>query len=357
MTVWGHTEAGEPVHRFTIATAGIEADIMTFGAAITALRIPDPAGRVANIVLGLPDVAAYEAHSPHFGAIAGRYANRIAHGRFTLDGQDYQITRSNGAHALHGGTKGFGKRVWTVDEAGPQRLVLSYISPDGEEGFPGTLHATVTYTAEPGALRIGYTATTDRPTVLNLTNHSYFNLSGEGSGSILGHILEIPADHFLPVDPSMIPTGERRPVTGTAFDFRSPIPIGAHIRDGDPQLVHGQGYDHCWILGDPTPEPRPAAHLTDPASGRSLTVLTTEPGVQVYTGNQLTASLTGPSGRAYRQGDGVCLETQHFPDTPNQPTFPETIFHPNTTFRSTTIFDTNPHSGAMTPPAAGKPFR
>ena len=324
---------------------------MTYGGAITALRVPDRAGRVANVVLGLPDFTAYEARSPDFGVIAGRYANRLAQGRFTLDGKVFRITRNNGEHALHGGKKGFGKRVWTVVEVSERRLTLTYVSPDGEEGFPGTLYTTVTYATEPGALRIDYTATTDRPTVLNLTNHSYFNLSGEGEGSILGHILELPAAHMLPVDATMIPTGERRPVDNTSFDFHTPHVLGVRIRAGDEQLVFGQGYDHCWAReGGALPELRLAAYravspaatlaarLSDPVSGRVLEVLTTEPGVQLYTGNQLNGSLVGPSGRAYRQGDGVCLETQHYPDSPNRPVFPSTILRPGSNFQSVTVF-------------------
>lgn len=336
---WGHTGAGEAVHRFCLRADGIEAHILTYGGIIAALRVPDRTGQIANIVLGLASLADYEARSPHFGALTGRYANRIAHGRFILDGTDYQLACNNGPNALHGGPTGFGKRIWTVAEAAPHRLVLARNSPDGEEGYPGALSVTVAYTAEPHALRIDYTATTDRPTVLNLTNHSYFNLAGEGEGDVLGHTLRLDADHYLPVDATLIPTGELRPVGGTSFDFRTPVPIGASIREGDEQLIHGQGYDHCWALrGGIVPQPRTAARVLHPGSGRVLEVLTTEPGVQFYSGNQLTGSLVGPSSHTYRQGDGFCLETQHFPDSPNQPSFPNVVLQPNERFASTTVF-------------------
>ncbi len=336
---WGRTAAGEVVHRVRLRADGIEADVLTYGGIIAALRVPDRTGRVTNVVLGLASLADYETRSPHFGALIGRYANRIAGGQFTLDGTDYQLARNNGPNALHGGPSGFGKRVWTVAEAAPHRLVLARTSPDGEEGYPGALSVTVTYTAEQGALRIDYAATTNRPTVLNLTNHSYFNLAGEGEGDVLGHTLRLDADHYLPVDATLIPTGELRPVDGTPFDFRVPIPIGARIREGDEQLVHGQGFDHCWALrGGIARQPRTAARVIHPGSGRILEVLTTEPGVQFYSGNQLTGSLVGPSNRAYRQGDGFCLETQHFPDSPNQPAFPSTVLRPGERFSSTTMF-------------------
>lgn len=336
---WGRTSTGEAVHRFRLRADGIQADVLTYGGIIAALRVPDRTGRIANVVLGLTSLADYEAHSPHFGALTGRYANRIAGGRFILDGTDYELARNNDLNALHGGPTGFGKRVWSVAEAAPHRLVLARTSPDGEEGYPGTLGVTVSYTAERSALRIDYAATTDQSTVLNLTNHSYFNLAGEGEGAVLCHTLRLDADHYLPVDTTLIPTGELRAVYGTPFDFRLPVPIGARIREGDEQLIRGQGYDHCWALrGGVAPQLREAARVAHPGSGRVLEVLTTEPGIQFYSGNQLTGSLMGPSGRIYRQGDGLCLETQRFPDSPNQPTFPNTILRPNERFASTTVF-------------------
>lgn len=337
--LWGRTGAGDAVQRFCLRAEGIEADVLTYGGIIAALRVPDRAGHIANIVLGLATLVDYEARSPHFGALIGRYANRIARGRFTLDGMDYQLARNNGPNALHGGPAGFGKRVWTVADTTPNHLVLARTSPDREEGYPGALSVTVTYTAEPRALRIDYAATTDRPTVLNLTNHSYFNLAGEGEGDVLGHTLCLDADHYLPVDTTLIPSGELRSVSGTPFDFRTPVPIGARIRDGDEQLIYGQGYDHCWALRSGiTSEPRLAARVLHPESGRTLEVLTTEPGVQFYSGNQLTASLVGPSSRVYRQSDGFCLETQHFPDSPNQPAFPSVVLRPGERFTSATVF-------------------
>ncbi len=330
---------GEDVRRFRLRAEGIEADVLSYGGIIEALRVPDRQGRVASVVLGLPSLDQYVRVSPYFGAAVGRYANRIARGRFALDGREYQLACNDGANAMHGGTVGFSRRVWDVADAGPARVTLRRTSPDGEEGYPGALDVTVAYSVEPGALRIDYAAETDRPTVLNLTNHSYFNLAGEGGGSVLGHLLRINADAFLPADAGQIPTGELRPVAGTPFDFLMPTLIGARIREGDPQLVQALGYDHCWALrGGVADAPRLAVRATDPASGRVLEVLTTEPGVQVYTGNRLTGSLVGPSGRAFRSGDGFCLETQHFPDSPNQPGFPSTVLRPGERFTSTTVF-------------------
>ena len=329
----------EDIHRVCLRAEGIEADVLSFGGIIEALRVPDREGRMASVVLGLPTLHGYAALSPYFGAAVGRYANRIALGRFALDGRAHQLAANDGANAMHGGTLGFSKRVWEVADTGPAHVVLRRVSPDGEEGYPGTLDVTVAYRLEPGALRIDYAAETDRPTVLNLTNHSYFNLAGEGAGSVLGHLLRIDADAVLPTDAGQIPTGELRPVEGTPFDFRAPAVIGARIRAGDPQLVQALGYDHCWALrGGVTAAPRLAARVVDPASGRTLEVLTTEPGVQFYSGNRLTGSLVGPSGRAYRSGDGFCLETQHFPDSPNRPAFPSTTLRPGERFASATVF-------------------
>lgn len=332
---------GEEVRRFRLVADGIETDVLSLGGIIEALRVPDRGGRMASVVLGLGSLEDYAAGNPYFGALVGRYGNRIARGRFTLDGTAYQLAVNNGVNALHGGRVGFDKRVWNVADAGPTRLVLRLVSQDGEEGYPGALSVTVVYSVGPGALRIDYAAETDRPTVLNLTNHSYFNLAGEGEGegSVLGHLLRIDADRFLPTDEQQIPTGELHPVEGTPFDFRAPTPIGARIREGDPQIVRGLGYDHCWALrGGVTDAPRLAARAVHPGSGRALEVLTTEPGVQFYSGNQLTGSLVGPAGRTYRAGDGFCLETQHFPDSPNQPGFPTTALRPGERFTSATVF-------------------
>ena len=330
---------GEEVRRFRLVADGIEADVLSYGGIVAALRVPDRAGRMESVVLGLGSLEEYAASSPYFGALVGRYANRIARGRFVLDGTAHQLAVNNGGNALHGGERGFDKRVWEVADAGPTHLTLRRTSRDGEEGYPGTLAVTAAYSVEPGALRIDYAAETDRPTVLNLTNHSYFNLAGEGGGSVLDHGLRIDADAFLPTDPGQIPTGELRPVAGTPFDFLIPTPIGARIRVGDPQLLRGLGYDHCWVLrGGVTAAPRLVARARHPGSGRVLDVLTTEPGLQFYSGNQLTGSLAGPSGRIYRGGDGFCLETQHFPDSPNRPDFPSTTLRPGERFTSTTLF-------------------
>ena len=329
----------EDIHRFRLRAEGIEADVLTFGGIIEALRVPDREGRMASVVLGLPTLGQYALVGPYFGALVGRYANRIALGRFALDGRAHRLAANDGGNALHGGEVGFSRRAWGVADAGPSHLTLRRTSPDGEEGYPGALDVTVAYSLAPGALRIDYAAETDRPTVLNLTNHSYFNLAGEGGGSVLGHLLRIEADAFLPTDGGQIPTGELRPVAGTPFDFLTPALIGARIREGDPQLVQALGYDHCWALrGGVTASPRLAARVAHPGSGRVLEVLTTEPGMQFYSGNRLTGSLTGPSGRAYRGGDGFCLETQHFPDSPNRPGFPATALRPGERFTSATVF-------------------
>ena len=337
ITPYGRTSAGVEVHRIALGGPALQASILTYGGAVERIDVPDRAGHVANVALGLDSLDGYEHRSPHFGALPGRYANRIAGGRFTLDGVEYHLARNDGPNSLHGGPHGFGKQVWTIEDSGERHVTLGLLSPDGDEGYPGALHARVTYTVDGSDLRFDYRAATDKPTVLNLTNHSYFNLAGEGSGSVLGHLLQVEADAFLPVDAGSIPTGEIRPVAGTPFDFRAPTEIGRRIREADPQILYGQGYDHCWVLR-PGAGLRQAARLHEPASGRVLDVLTTQPGVQVYSGNQLTGTLAGPSGRSYRQGDAVCLETQHFPDSPNQPAFPSTVLRPGEEFTSTTVF-------------------
>ncbi|WP_376088605.1 aldose epimerase family protein [Roseomonas sp. CCTCC AB2023176] len=342
----GRLEDGTPVHRHLLEASRLRVAVLTLGGIIERLETPDARGEWANVVLGLRSPGEYRTRSPYFGALVGRYANRIARGRFTLDGRDYQLATTDGPNALHGGRTGFDKRIWTVEAATPRRLDLSLVSGDGDEGYPGTLRVHVTYALDgEESLRVAYAAKTDAPTVLNLTNHTYWNLGGEGSGSVLGHEITIEADAYLPTDPTMIPTGEIAPVAGTPFDFRAAAQIGARIRDDQPQLLAGLGYDHCWALrGGVAPEPRPAARLRDPGTGRVMTVLTDQPGLQFYSGNRLDGSLVGPSGRAYRQGDGLALETQHFPDSPNQPAFPNTVLRPGETFRSTTIlrFSTDP---------------
>lgn len=337
--LYGTLDDGTEVHRLVLQAPASRVAVLTYGAAIERLEVPDRAGRMGNVVLGLRSLADYAARSPYFGAIVGRYANRIAGGRFALDGREYHLARNDGPNSLHGGSRGFDKRVWDVVAADSRRVELAYTSPDGEEGYPGTLRVRVAYALEGDrALRLDYRAETDAPTVLNLSNHAYWNLGGEGSGTVLDHELLIEADHFLPVDAGAIPTGELRPVDGTPFDFRRPAPIGARVRADDPQLLVGRGYDHCWALRDGVvPAPRRAARLRDPASGRVLDVLTDQPGLQFYSGNFLDGSLIGPGGRAYRQGDGVALETQHFPDAPNRPGFPPTVLRPGGVFHSTTL--------------------
>jgi aldose 1-epimerase len=344
---FGTLADGTVVDRYRLTNGGgIEVEIIPYGGTVTALRVPDRRGVIANVVLGFPRLEDYTAPGRFFGSIIGRYANRIARGRFTLDGAEVQLAVNNGPNALHGGARGFNRRLWRVESAAGNALVLSYISPDGEEGYPGTLDVTVTYTLTPdNGLRIDYRAVTDRTTVVNLTNHSFFNLAGEGAGSIEGHELTLMAAAYTPVDATSIPTGEIAPVAGTPLDFTSATPIGARIRDGHDQLVLARGYDHNFVIDRPgrpgrsgSGEPVLAARVVEPVSGRVMEVLTTEPGIQLYTGNYLDGTLVGAAGRTYRQGDGLCLETQHFPDGPNRPEFPSTRLEPDEVFRSSTIY-------------------
>jgi aldose 1-epimerase len=338
---YGVLSDGTAVEQFTLTNdRGTRARVISYGAILTSLELADRDGGRANVVLGCASLADYVDDTRHFGAIVGRYANRIAGGRFTLDGAAYQLERNQPPNALHGGSRGFDKAVWRAESArDAARLVLRHVSADGEASYPGTLDVTVAYTLTPDdALRLDYEATTDRPTIVNLTNHSYFNLRGEGAGDVLGHELALMADAFTPVDATLIPTGELRNVAGTPFDFRAPTAIGAQLRDGDEQILRGRGYDHNFVLRGAPGALRPAARLSEPASGRVIEVETTEPGVQLYTGNFLDASSRGTSGRPYRQSDGLCLETQHFPDSPNHPHFPSTVLRPGEVFRSTTIW-------------------
>ncbi len=325
---------------------GSTARLIGFGAALQSLHVPDRHGRLDDVVLGYATLADYVAHPQYFGATIGRYGNRIAGGRFVVDGRTVQVPRTDGPNALHGGVHGFDARVWEVETVSgpgePAGVTFGRISPDGEEGFPGRLDVRARYTlGEDDTLTLDYVATTDAPTVVNLTNHSFFNLGGENGGrTALDHVVTIHADAFTAVDDSMIPTGEIRPVDGTAMDFRTPTAIVARIRDGNErQLVLGRGYDHNYVLrGGVTPEPKPAVRVSDPASGRVLEISTTEPGVQFYSGNFLDGTRTGKSGLLYRQGDGLCFETQHFPDAPNHPTFPSTRLDPGQTHRSRTVW-------------------
>ncbi|WP_428377022.1 aldose epimerase family protein [Lichenicoccus sp.] len=346
ITSAGSTSAGAAVQRASIRNAhGIAVSILSFGGIIASLDAPDRDGRLANIVLGYADLAGYETHNgtTHFGALIGRYANRIAHGRFSLDGADYRLPLNNGPNSLHGGPDGFGRRVWmmTPQEAtqGGDGVRLSLSSPDGEAGYPGRLDAEVTYRlTDADELEIDYVARCDAPTVVNLTNHSYFNLAGEAGGCIEGHVVQIEADHFTPVDASLIPTGRLAPVAGTPLDFRTPTAIGDRLRVGHEQMALGRGYDHNWALRGEPGSLRRAVTVHDPVSGRALTCLTTQPGLQFYSGNFLDGTLAGTSGTLYRQGDGLCLETQHFPDSPNQPDFPSTVLRPGQTYRERTVF-------------------
>ena len=335
---------GRAVYRYTLTNEhGVRARILTYGGIIQSLDVPDRNGRLANVVLGFNDVDTYVSSSPYFGAIIGRYANRLAGGKFTVDGTTYKVPANDGPNALHGGPRGFDERMWHPTEVRRGDSVgvkLHYTSSDGEMGFPGTMQVDVTYLLTPDdGLRMEYTATTDKATVVNLTNHAYFNLAGEGSGSAYDEELQINAGRYTPIDPTLIPTGAIASVAGTPFDFRTPTTIGARIRNGGTQLVRAQGYDHNWALdAGQTTSLKTAAIAYERGSGRTLTVRTTEPGLQFYSGNFLDGTLTGTGGHVYRQGDAYTLETQHFPDSPNHPNFPSTVLRPGQTFRSTTVY-------------------
>jgi len=345
--LYGTTQSGVPVYEYTLTNANqVKVTIINYGGIITSVWAPDRAGTLQNVALGLPTLLDYETHNPYFGCIAGRYANRIARGRFTLDGKTYQLAINNGVNHLHGGIKGFDKQVWQVtgevSNPGEEGIVLHYTSPDGEENYPGRLDITMTYrlTAQ-NELRIDYRAVTDAPTVLNLTNHSLWNLAGEGSGTITGHTLQLNADRYTPVDEGAIPLGELAPVEGTPFDFRAAKRIGDDIRSDHQQVVFGKGFDHNWVINHPGGKHGTlvkAGELCDPASGRCMQIWTSEPGIQFYSGNFLDGANYGPSRRAYRQADGLALETQHYPDSPNQPAFPSTVLRPGEEFLSTTVY-------------------
>jgi aldose 1-epimerase len=340
---FGTTADGQAVDLYTLTNAsGMQAAITNYGGIIVSLKVPDRQGKLADVVLGFDTMKGYLDKPPYFGAIIGRYGNRIGSGKFTLDGHEYTLAQNDNGHHLHGGLRGFDKVVWDVKAAVDQKepeLVLHYVSKDGEEGYPGNLDVTVTYTlTEANELKIAYRATTDKPTVVNLTNHSYFNLAGAGSGDVLGHEMLINADRFTPVAKGLIPTGELRPVKGTPFDFAKPTAIGARIGADDEQLKLGLGYDHNWVLNKVGKGMTLAARVHEPTTGRTMDVLTTEPGLQFYSGNFLDGSNVGKQGAAYKHRYGFCLETQHFPDSPNKPEFPSTLLTPGQTYETATIY-------------------
>jgi aldose 1-epimerase len=338
--VFGTMPDGKAVESFTITNAnGIEVTAIPYGAIITSLKTPDRSGQRGDIVLGFDSLDGYLKEHPYFGAIVGRYGNRIAGGRFTLGGQTYTLAKNNGANSLHGGIKGFDKVLWEAAPLGSNAVVFSRTSADGEEGYPGNLKVRVTYTlTDKNELIVDYFATTDKATPVNLTQHSYFNLSAGKSEDILGHELTINADRYTPVDATLIPTGELASVQGTPFDFRKPVAIGKRIDADHPQLANGKGYDHNWVLNRTGSGLQLAARVVDPASGRTLEVRTTEPGMQFYAGNFLDGTLKGKGGQVYKRRSGFCLETQHFPDSPNQPKFPSTTLKPGQEYRSQTVF-------------------
>lgn len=331
---FGTLKNGSIVHRWTLEADGVRVRILTYGGIVQGIETPDRHGRPGEIALGFADLGAYEEHgASYFGAVVGRYANRIADAAFTLDGRRYALPANDGPNCLHGGERNFSTVVWAAEPV-PGGVELHRVSPDGEEGFPGTLDVRVTYTlSAAGELTADYRATTDAPTVVNLTNHSYFDLSGDGTGGAATHRLRMAADHYLPVDPTGIPVGGPAPVSGTRFDFRA-------------RRTVGRGYDHTLVVGDggagaaesEAPQPRPVAELSDPGSGRVLRLSTTEPGVQLYTAEHLDGTLTGTTGRSLEAGGGIALETQHFPDSPNRPDFPSTVLRPGTTYRSRTVY-------------------
>ncbi|MEK7678332.1 MAG: aldose epimerase family protein [Verrucomicrobiota bacterium] len=338
---FGSAPSGAPVDLYTLRNSkGLEARICNYGGIVVSLKAPDRNGHFGDVVLGHDTLAAYIKDSPYFGCLVGRYGNRIAKGKFTLEGKEYTLATNNFPNHLHGGIKGFDKVVWQAkavpSDLGPA-LELRYVSKDGEEGYPGNLTVTATYIlTEDNALRLDYTATTDKATVANLTHHSYFNLAGKGD--ILGHVVTMPADRFTPVDSTLIPTGELKPVAGTPFDFRAPTAIGARIGQVNEQLKFGGGYDHNWVfdkrIGDLTLQ----ARVFEPTSGREMEVWSTEPGLQFYSGNFLDGTITGKGGWVYQFRNGFCMEPQHYPDSPNQPGFPSVVLRPGQTYRNTIIY-------------------
>jgi aldose 1-epimerase len=337
---FGKKPSGETVDLYTLKnSSGVEADIMTYGGVVVSLKVPDRSGAVGDVVLGFDDLDGYLKPEPYFGAIIGRYGNRIARGQFTLDGRQFTLARNDGDNTLHGGNRGFDKVLWNAKPGAGQSVELSYLSKDGEEGYPGNLSVTVVYTlTDKNELQIDYTATTDKDTVVNLTNHSYFNLAGEGKGDILAHQVTIHADRFTPIDKGLIPMGELRSVAGTPFDFRQPHAIGERINQQDEQLRLAKGYDHNFVLNRKGAGMVLAARVTEPGTGRVMEVLTTQPGLQFYTGNFLDGTIHGKGGKVYNRRSAFCMETQHFPDSPNHPNFPTTVLKPGSRYHETTIY-------------------
>jgi len=339
---YGVTADGKAVHVYTLSNAhSVSARILDYGGIITELNAPDRRGQVKNVVLGLADLEAYEATGA-LNSLIGRYANRIK-GGFTIDGHHYDLPANPRGITLHSGRPFYGAMVWaaqTVQDANRAGVTLTHVSPDGEQGFPGEMQIHVTYSLdETNNLRLDYEATTDKPTVVTLTNHVYFNLAGNGSGDVYGQQLQVMADQYTPTDADQVPTGELASVAGTALDFRQLTPIGAHIRSSEQQILYGHGYDHNFVLRKPAGEPLPLElRMYDPASGRLLELRTTEPGVQVYTANHMNGAQVSAAGTTIRQGDGLALETEHFPNSPNEPRFPTTLLRPGETLRSTTVF-------------------
>ena len=334
---FGRTKDSVAVDLYTLKSDKVEAAITNYGGIVVSLKVPDRTGKIADVVLGYDDLDGYLKTTPYFGALVGRYGNRIANGKFALDGHEYTLARNNGQNSLHGGLQGFDKKVWTarIDRDG---IYLNYVSKDGEEGYPGNLTVQVKYTVAGADLRLDYEATTDKDTVLNLTNHSYFNLAGQGEGDILKHEVMIDAGRYTPVGKGLIPTGELASVASTPFDFRMPHAIGERIGQNDEQLKLGGGYDHNFVLNSGGGSLHLAARVMEPSTGRVLEVLTTEPGLQFYTGNFLDGAITGKAGKVYRKRYAFCMETQHFPDSPNHPTFPTTELKPGQQYRTTTIY-------------------
>ena len=341
--LFGTLADGTTIALYTLVNAqGMRATITNYGGIVVSLTAPDRDGAFADVVLGFDTLQEYVSHSPYFGCLVGRFGNRIANGKFSLKGEKYVLAQNDGQNHLHGGVKGFDKRVWTphaLETPDGPALVLTYTSPDGEEGYPGTLSVKVIYTlTNDNALKIDYTATTDKTTVVNLTNHSYFNLSAGTAETILGHEMFINADTFTPVDGTLIPTGELRSVAGSPLDFRTATPIGARINADDAQLKFGGGYDHNWVVNGEPGTLRLAARVYEPSSGRAMEVHTTEPAIQFYAGNMMPPTLPGKDGRVYVRRGGFCLETQHYPDSPNKPEFPSTTLEPGQTYQTTTVY-------------------